>query len=140
MAADLAGSPGTSLTVELAESLGRPLLVARADAVVAELSVAFGHTGYVSVRDGRDVLSDPDAHTAARRAVEAGVDTQLLFAERGLLDEPQGLYDEARLRELELPAGLRTSAVAGSNHYSVILQPTAITALADAVEGQLATR
>jgi DNA-binding IclR family transcriptional regulator len=31
-------------------------LVARADAVVAELSVAFGHTGYVSVRDGRDVV------------------------------------------------------------------------------------
>ncbi|WP_035933639.1 alpha/beta fold hydrolase [Knoellia aerolata] len=90
--------------------------------------------------DGRGVLSDPDAHTAARRAVEAGVDTQLLFAERGLLDEPQGLYDETRLRALDPPAGLRTSEVAGSNHYSVILQPTAITALADAVDGQLATR
>ncbi|MFW5469753.1 alpha/beta fold hydrolase [Knoellia sp. CPCC 206435] len=90
--------------------------------------------------DGRDVLTDPDAHTAVRRAVESGVDTQLIWAERGLLDEPQGLYDEARLRALGLPAGLRTREVRGSNHYSVILEPTAITALADAVDGQLATR
>ena len=62
------------------------------------------------------------------------------LAERGLLDEPQGLYDAARLRSLDLPEGLRTREVAGSNHYSVILQPTAIAALADAVDGQLATR
>lgn len=90
--------------------------------------------------DGREVLSDVGAHTAAARAVEAGVDTQLLWAERGLLDEPQGLYDEARLRALDLPTALRTREVTGSNHYSVILEPTAITALADAVDGQLATR
>ena len=67
-----------------------------------------------------------------RRAVESGVDTQLIWAERGLLDEPQGLYDESRLRTLDLPAALRTREVRGSNHYSVILEPTAITALADA--------
>ena len=90
--------------------------------------------------DGRDVLSDADAHTAVRRAVEAGVETQLLWAERGLLDEPQGLYDETRLRALDLPAALRTREVAGSDHYSVILVPSAITVLADAVDGQLATR
>jgi hypothetical protein len=90
--------------------------------------------------DGRDVLTDPYAHTAVRRAVESGVDTQLIWAERGLLDEPQGLYDESRLRALDLPAALRTREVRGSNHYSVILEPTAITALADAVDGQLATR
>jgi pimeloyl-ACP methyl ester carboxylesterase len=89
--------------------------------------------------DGRDVLSDLDAHSAARRAVDAGVDTQLLWAERGLLDEPQGLHDEARLRSLDLPTGLRTRKVPGANHYSVILEPSAITALADAVDGQLAT-
>lgn len=90
--------------------------------------------------DGRDVLVDTDAHSAARRAVDAGVDTQLLWAERGLLDEPQGLYDETRLRALDLPAGLRTREVPGANHYSVILEPAAITALADAVDAQLATR
>ena len=89
--------------------------------------------------DGHDVLADPDTLSATRRAVEAGVDTELLWAERGLLDEPQGLYDEARLRALALPAGLRTTAVPDSNHYSVILEATAVDRLADAVDRQLAT-
>ncbi len=90
--------------------------------------------------DGREVLADSDAHTAARRAVEAGVDTQLIWAERGLLDEPQGLYDQARLTALRLPPRLRTTEVPGANHYSVILEPTAIATVADAVDAQLATR
>lgn len=88
--------------------------------------------------DGRDVLADPDTLSAAHRAVEQGVPTELLWAERGLLDEPQGLYDEARLRALMLPAALRTTAVPGSNHYSVILEASAITRLADSVDRQLA--
>lgn len=90
--------------------------------------------------DGRDVLASDEAHAAARRAVEAGVDTQLLWAQRGLLDEPQGLYDGRRLRDLDLPAGLRTREIVGSNHYSVILERAAIRSLADAVDAQLATR
>ena len=90
--------------------------------------------------DGRDVLADPETLSAAHRAVEAGVDAELLWAGRGLLDEPQGLYDEARLASLGLPAAMRTTAVPGSNHYSVILEASAITRLADAVDRQLATR
>lgn len=90
--------------------------------------------------DGRDLLTDPDTHSAAHRAVSAGIDTELLWAQRGLLDEPQGLYDEARLRALKLPAALRTTPVADSNHYSVILEASAISCLADAVDRQLATR
>ncbi|GGB64926.1 alpha/beta hydrolase [Knoellia flava TL1] len=84
--------------------------------------------------DGRDVLVDPDTLAAATRAVEAGVPTELLWASRGLLDEPQGLYDEGRLRALALPPTLRTSEVPDSNHYSVILEPAAITRLADTVD------
>lgn len=90
--------------------------------------------------DGRDVLVDPETLVAARRAVDAGVDAELLWAARGLFDEPQGLYDEDRLRALDLPAGLRTTAVPDSNHYSIILERGAITTLADALDRQLATR
>lgn len=87
--------------------------------------------------DGRDLIADPDTLSATRRAVEAGVDTELLWAARGLLDEPQGLYDDARLAALDLPVALRTTEVPDSNHYSVILEPAAIATLADAVERQL---
>ncbi|KRE41606.1 alpha/beta hydrolase [Knoellia sp. Soil729] len=90
--------------------------------------------------DGRDVLADPDTLAAVQRAVEQGVDTELLWAERGLLDEPQGLYDESRLRALQLPTALRTTRVPDTNHYSVILEASAITRLADAVDRQLAMR
>ena len=90
--------------------------------------------------DGRDVLADPDTLSAVHRAVEQGVDTELLWAQRGLLDEPLGLYDPTRLGALQLPPGLRTTPVPDSNHYSVILEASAITRLADAVDRQLATR
>jgi len=87
--------------------------------------------------DGRDVLADPDTLSAARRAVEQGVDTELLWAERGLLNEPQGLYEEARLRALALPSGLRATAVRDSNHYSIILEAAAISSLADTIDRML---
>lgn len=88
--------------------------------------------------DGRDVLADPETLAAARRAVEAGVDVELLWAERGLLDEPQGLYDAGRLAALDLPSGLRTTAVPDTNHYSIILDAEPIAVLADAIDRQLA--
>lgn len=89
--------------------------------------------------DGRDVLSDRTTLGAARRAVEAGVDVRLLWAQRGLLDEPQGLYDEGRLQALDLPTGLRTTAVPDTNHYSIILDTAPVQALADVIDRQLAT-
>lgn len=88
--------------------------------------------------DGRDLLADPATLSAARRAVEAGVDVELLWAQRGLLDEPQGLYDEARLRSWNLPVGLRTTAVPDTNHYSIILDAAPVQALADVIDRQLA--
>lgn len=90
--------------------------------------------------DGRDVLADASVLTAARRAVAAGVDVELLWAARGLLDEPQGLYDEERLRAIELPDGLRTTPVPDTNHYSIILESKAVSALADVIDRQLAVK
>ncbi len=87
--------------------------------------------------DGRDILADASVLTAVRRAVKAGVDVELLWAARGLLDEPQGLYDEERLRALELPDGLRTTSVPDTNHYSIILESKAVSALADVIDRQL---
>jgi pimeloyl-ACP methyl ester carboxylesterase len=46
---------------------------------------------------------------------------RLLWAERGLMDEPQGLYDEQRLAAAGLtdsPVG--TLRVAGTNHYTIL--------------------
>ena len=59
--------------------------------------------------DGADVLADPVTHGAARRAIELGLPVELVWARRGLLDEPQGLYDEARLAALAVPEALRTT-------------------------------
>ncbi|KGN38544.1 alpha/beta hydrolase [Knoellia subterranea] len=88
--------------------------------------------------DGRDVLADPDTLSAASRAVGAEMDVELLWAERGLMDEPQGLYDEERLAALDLPGDVRVTAVPDTNHYSVILDPAPVAVLADAIDRQLA--
>ncbi|MFF3517288.1 alpha/beta hydrolase [Streptomyces sp. NPDC002573] len=46
----------------------------------------------------------------------------LLWAERGLMDEPQGLYDEQRLASAGLnPHLVRTRLVPGTNHYTIII-------------------
>ncbi len=86
--------------------------------------------------DGADVLADPETHTAAQAAVGAGVPVELVWAHRGLMDEPQGLYDPSRLAALDLPEALRTTAV-DANHYSVVLEDAGVSAVADAVERML---
>jgi pimeloyl-ACP methyl ester carboxylesterase len=87
--------------------------------------------------DGADVMADPETHAGLRTAVEHGVRTELVWAERGLLDEPQGLYDESRLAALHVPDGVRTTRV-DANHYDVILGDRGVTAVADAVDRLLA--
>lgn len=82
--------------------------------------------------DGADVLTDEETHAAAARAVAAGVPVDLVWARRGLLDEPQGLYDEGRLAALDLPAELAVHGV-DANHYDVILAGEGLAAVADAV-------
>ena len=84
--------------------------------------------------DGADVLADPETHGAARKAVlEHGLPVEVVWAHRGLLDEPQGLYDLQRLAALDLPAALGVTDV-DANHYSVILEDAGVAAVADAVE------
>ena len=83
--------------------------------------------------DGGDVLADPEVHAAVRTAVGHGIPTQLLWARRGLMDEPQGLYDEQRLAALELPAALRVTPVPDTNHYTILLERGPAEAVAAAV-------
>jgi pimeloyl-ACP methyl ester carboxylesterase len=69
--------------------------------------------------DGAQVLLDPQAAGAVHRLP---CPAELLWAERGLLDEPQGLYDERRLAAARLPGtGLTVSQVPDSNHYSILM-------------------
>ncbi|MGW2375218.1 alpha/beta fold hydrolase [Kitasatospora sp. NPDC001683] len=68
--------------------------------------------------DGAQVMLDREAAEAVHRLP---CPAELLWAERGLLDEPQGLYDHQRIglsgldRE-RVPASL----VPGTNHYSIL--------------------
>jgi len=89
--------------------------------------------------DGAGVLADPEVHRAVRAAVEAGVPVEHLRASRGMFDEPQGLYDEARLAALQVPAAVRVTAVPDVNHYTVILGAPGVQRVADAVERGLVT-
>ncbi|MFJ6623038.1 alpha/beta fold hydrolase [Kitasatospora sp. NPDC091335] len=68
--------------------------------------------------DGAQVLLDEDAAAAVHRLP---CPAELLWAERGLLDEPQGLYDHGRiglagLDQERVPA----SPVPDTNHYSIL--------------------
>lgn len=48
--------------------------------------------------------------------------TVLLWAERGLMDEPQGLYDEQRLAAAQLdPHLVQPERVPGVNHYTILV-------------------
>ena len=86
--------------------------------------------------DGADVLADAETHAALRGAVAGGVRTELVWAERGLLDEPQGLYDEARLEALAVPPPVHVTRV-DANHYDVILGDEGVDAVVDAIDRQL---
>lgn len=90
--------------------------------------------------DGADTFADPAVKQAVRQTVEQGVPTELLWAPRGLLDEPQGLYDDARLAEMGLPPGLEVRCVPDTNHFSIMLAPEGVTAVTDALGRRLDRR
>ncbi|MCE1177501.1 MAG: alpha/beta hydrolase [Micrococcales bacterium] len=87
--------------------------------------------------DGRDVLADKTAHGAVRAATAAGVAVELVWARRGLMDEPQGLYDAERLASLDLPEAVAVREVEAANHYSVIIEPEGVGAIVDAIDRML---
>lgn len=112
--------------------------------LVHDLVAASDGTGWVSscvldaVRaDGADVLADPATHSGAARAVAAGVPIEFVWAHRGLLDEPQGLYDAERIAALQIPAPVTVTGV-DTNHYGVILDDAGVRAVADAIDRGLA--
>lgn len=88
--------------------------------------------------DGADVLADQATHAAVRRCLELGIPVEFIWASRGLLDEPQGLYDDARIAALDVPPSVPMTRVDDANHYSVILEKAGIQAIADAIDRQLA--
>ncbi|OKJ06062.1 alpha/beta fold hydrolase [Kitasatospora sp. CB01950] len=65
--------------------------------------------------DGAQVLLDPEAAGAIHRLA---VPTRFLYAERGLLNEPQALYDEGRLTAAKVT--VPTELLGGTSHYSII--------------------
>ena len=71
-----------------------------------------------------------------RRAVELGKPIDLVWARRGLLNEPQGLYDEQRLAALGVPDAVAVTPV-DANHYDVIMDAPGIAAIADAIDRHL---
>jgi pimeloyl-ACP methyl ester carboxylesterase len=69
--------------------------------------------------DGRQVLLDAEAAEAVHKLP---CPATLLWAERGLLDQPQGMYDADRLAAAALdPARITTVAAPDTNHYTVLL-------------------
>ncbi len=88
--------------------------------------------------DGEMTLTDAETHAAPFAAVAAGVPVSLLWAPRGLMNEPQGLYDEQRIAALNLPAALSVAKVPDVNHYTVLFDPAAVAQLAEALRPGLA--
>src|SRR6266536_3191393 len=74
--------------------------------------------------DGAQQLVDEEIIGAMHALPVPGV---LLYAERGLLNEPQGLYDEQRVAGLEIP----TIMVPGTNHYSILVGDKGPTVVAE---------
>lgn len=78
--------------------------------------------------DGADILLNQEVIDAIQAPTTEAV---VLWAPRGLQNEPQGLYDERRLGLIDLdPERVRTAAVPGTNHYTVVLSDDGATAVA----------
>jgi pimeloyl-ACP methyl ester carboxylesterase len=59
---------------------------------------------------------------------------ELLWAERGLMDEPQGLYDLRRLADADLDGtGVVPVRVPGTNHYTILVADGGAAAVADRI-------
>lgn len=78
--------------------------------------------------DGSDILLNQQAIDAIQAPT---IEAVLLWAPRGLQNEPQGLYDERRIALVDLdPDRIRAEAVPGANHYTITLGEPGATAVA----------
>ncbi len=84
--------------------------------------------------DGADLITPSQAHTAVARACQLGLPVEFLWAQRGLMDEPQGLYDTGRLASLALPAAVDVRHVPDTNHFSILLADPGIAVVVDALD------
>ncbi|HKJ54723.1 MAG TPA: alpha/beta hydrolase [Nitriliruptoraceae bacterium] len=85
--------------------------------------------------DGRAILVDSQAATALART---SVPSTLLWAPRGMLDEPPGFLPAEAIAALVDPLPHVTSvAVDDVNHYSIVFDAAAVGQIADAVVGHL---
>lgn len=78
--------------------------------------------------DGSDILLNQQVIDAIQSPTTEAV---LLWAPRGLQNEPQGLYDERRIGLVDFdPDRVRTAAVPGTNHYTITLAEPGASAVA----------
>jgi pimeloyl-ACP methyl ester carboxylesterase len=73
--------------------------------------------------DATDTLIEKDTVDAVNRLA---CPARLMWADRGLMNEKQGLYDESRLAGIEIP----TEQVADVNHYSILFDDRAVARVA----------
>jgi pimeloyl-ACP methyl ester carboxylesterase len=83
--------------------------------------------------DGYDVFVNKEIHAAIH---ELPVPATLLWAERGLLNEPVGLYTAAALADGVLPDTVSVVAVPDTNHFSILLGDAGADAVAVAVRSE----
>ncbi|WP_406045658.1 alpha/beta fold hydrolase [Micromonospora sp. NBC_00898] len=80
-------------------------------------------------QDATDTLLDEQTTTAAHRI---DCPATLLWCERGILDEPQGLYDETHLQAAGVDRGrLAVEKVSDVNHYTILLSDKGAGTVAD---------
>jgi hypothetical protein len=78
--------------------------------------------------NGRELLADEAVRTAVRHVT---CPMTLLWAPRGMVDEPGGLYSEERLN------GIGHELVPDTNHYSILLGPDGAKRVAAAIRRAL---
>jgi pimeloyl-ACP methyl ester carboxylesterase len=79
--------------------------------------------------NGRELLASETVRTAISRVA---CPVHLLWAPKGMLDQPGGLYDPSQLD------GLSAEEVPGTNHYSILLGPDGAAAVAAAIRRAVA--
>lgn len=85
--------------------------------------------------DAADELRNPEVVTAIRRLPVPAV---FLHAERGLMNEPAGLYRPEVVEAADLGAlGIEVRFLPDTNHYSIVLGDAGAASVADAVRGLL---
>ena len=90
-------------------------------------------TGFEALRDDTVDLGEPGG-TLMAAIDNLAVPALLLQAERGLLDQPEGLYRDGYLAQWEARvAQLTTRKVMGVNHYTIVFAEAGVSAVAQAV-------